>query len=170
MKTKIYLSKSNRANPDDVSRIRSIIQQYQKDIELVEFKGGSYSHKDLLSCDMLLIIPDLTDFNSDYDDTIPIGKGIHEQIEAFRRVNKNKSDIIVVNTVTENWNACAPLYDLDILDTDDYVNYSAIVLNTDPDTGRVDDLDDIIKTRFVSGDSEGSQTIKSNKYMYLLVS
>lgn len=169
MKTKIYLAKSNRANPDDVSRIRSVIQKYPKDVELVEFKGGSYSHKDLKECDLLVIVPDLTDYWSDKEEEISIGKGLHEQIEAFQRVNPNNSDILIVTTVTENWNSVQPFYDIDVADTDDYINYSTLILDTDPDTGSACDLNDIIKNRFVSGDPEGSQTSKSSRYMYVVI-
>lgn len=169
MKTKIYLAKSNRANPDDVSRIRSIIQKYPNDVELVEFKGGSYSHKDLLACDLLVVVPDLTDFEPTEDNYIDIGKGLHEQIEAFKHINKNKSDILIVDTVTEKWNSCAPLYDIDFADTDDYINYSTLILNTNPDTGTSCDLDDIIKNRFVSGDPEGNQKNGCKKHMYILI-
>ena len=171
MKTRIYLAKSNRANPDDVGRIRSILQKYPKDIELVEFKGGSYSHKDLKSCDILVVVPDLTDFSSCEDNNIPIGKGLHEQILAFQSVNKNKSDILIVDTVTEEWNGVSCFYDLDILDDEDYVNYSTLLLDTDPETTVAQDLEDIIKNRFLSGDPDDCQTIGSlKKYMYVLIS
>ena len=166
MKTKIYLAKSNRANPDDVSRIRSIIQKYPNDVELVEFKGGAYSHKSLMECDVLVVVPDLTNFESCEDDCIPIGKGLHEQIEQFSRIKPNKCDILIVDTVTECWNSVMPLYDLEVADTDDYINYSLIVLDTE--NGKSDDLDDIIKNRFVSGDPEATQSNK-NEYLYLLI-
>ena len=38
--TKIYLAKSNRANPDDVAKVRRELNKH--DIEIVEYTGGGY--------------------------------------------------------------------------------------------------------------------------------
>ena len=39
--SKIYLAKSKKSNPDDVSAVRRILSE-RSDIEVVEFKGGKY--------------------------------------------------------------------------------------------------------------------------------
>lgn len=54
-KMKVYLAKSNKANPDVVARVRQTLSNYN--LEIVEFKGGTYSHKQLLECDQMVIVP-----------------------------------------------------------------------------------------------------------------
>lgn len=79
--TKVYLAKSNRANPDVVSSVRQILSKY--DVEVVEFKGGAYSHKQLLDCDVMVIVPDT---HTIWDEEgIILGKGLYEQLEAFEQ-------------------------------------------------------------------------------------
>jgi hypothetical protein len=77
--TKVYLAKSNRANPDVVSSVRQTLSKY--DVEVVEFKGGAYSHKQLLECDVMVIVP-ATD-TLWREEGIILGKGLYEQLEAF---------------------------------------------------------------------------------------
>lgn len=165
MKTKIYLAKSNRANPDDVSRVRSLLQKYPNDIEVVEFKGGSYSHKDLKACDVLIVVPDLSEFCAEDEDFIPIGKGLHEQIEAFQRVNQNGADLLIVFETDEDYVSITRLRELDLADCDDYINYSTMLI--DQESGG--ELESLLLHRFVSGDSEATQSNGSNKYMYVII-
>lgn len=77
--TKVYLAKSNRANPDLVSSVRQTLSKY--DVEVVEFKGGTYSHKQLLECDVMVIVP-ATD-TLWREEGIILGKGLYEQLQAF---------------------------------------------------------------------------------------
>ena len=79
---KVYLAKSNQSNPDDVQKVRKILND--SNCEIVEYTGGSFSHKPMLNCDMLVVIPDLNSFD---DDNI-IGKGLYGQIEAFQTTDK----------------------------------------------------------------------------------
>lgn len=134
---KVYLAKSNRANPDCVSAIRSKLTEF--DIEIVEHKGGSYTHDKLKECDLLIVVPDLSNFDGDYDTEITIGKGLHEQIATFR----NKSDqIYVVISFDDVYNDCdcdcddimtmvgiVKFEDFEVSDNTDFVNYSVILLH-----------------------------------------
>lgn len=165
MKTKIYLAKSNRANPDHVMWVRSILAKYPKDIEIVEFTGGAYSHKDLKTCDILLIIPDLSEYNDNEDDFINIGKGLHEQIFAFKNISPNKCDTLVVIDCDKNYTMIVPVDDIDVADEDDYINYSTILLGYDAVAG---DLDWTLQNRFVTGGS-GATKGSFNEMMYLLI-
>lgn len=122
MSNKIYLGKSNRANPDHVMLVREALSKF--DVEIVEFKGGTYSHKPLLECDKLIIIPDLNDI-SDYD-TIPLGRGLHEQVEAF---NEHAYGVpLVVVEVSKHYCTLRAIDDLDFVEDGDYINYSQAIL------------------------------------------
>ena len=76
MKPKVYLAKSNASDPDLVANVRKYL--LAREIELVEFSGGTYSHKQLNGCDYLVIVPSKPD---SYSTTI--GKGLFEQIDYF---------------------------------------------------------------------------------------
>jgi hypothetical protein len=165
MKTKFYLAKSNRANPDDVSRVRKLLSKYPNEIEIVEFKGGGYSHKDLLNSDILIIVPDLIDFDAEENNAIPIGKGLHEQILAFqgKHINSHKWEILVVYETSESWISVTTIDCLDCADEDDYVNYSTILI--DDENGCP--LESLLMNRFISGIYDEITSI--NKYKYLLI-
>mgnify|MGYP005994886417 CR=1 FL=1 len=126
MTTKIYLAKSNRANPDHVMMVRKVLLDY--DVEIVEFKGGTYSHKQLLKCDLLLIVPELSGTEEDLE-FLPLGKGLHEQIQAFGKQG-NKCDTLIVYECTEKYGAeISTIEDIDVADPDDYVNYSFAIVD-----------------------------------------
>ena len=78
-KQKVYLSKSNASDPDEVMLVRKHLAKY--DVEVVEFRGGNYSHAPMLECDVLLVLPPkngLTPFG-----TVDIGRGQYEQINTW---------------------------------------------------------------------------------------
>ncbi len=126
MKTKIYLAKSNRANPDHVQAVRKTLKEF--DVEVVEYTGGGYSHKPLLSCDMLVVLPELAKPEEDCE-YVPLGKGLHEQIFAFEK-HVNKCDLLIVYECDERFGpTITGLDEIDVADTDDYVNYSFALLD-----------------------------------------
>lgn len=95
---KVYLAKSNRSNPNLVMKVRELLFQY--DIEIVEFTGGEYSSKPLLSCDYLIIVPELPVDNLVIDvDNVIIGKGLFTQIREFYAFNESSyfNNIIVIS-------------------------------------------------------------------------
>jgi len=126
MKTKIYLAKSNRANPDHVQAVRTTLKEF--DVEVVEYKGGGYSHKPLLGCDMLVVLPELAKPEEDAE-YVPLGKGLHEQISAFNK-HGNECDLLIVYECDERWGpSITGFRDFEVADTDDYVNYSFAILD-----------------------------------------
>ena len=114
-KPKVYLAKSNRANPELVSRVRQTLSKY--DIEIVEFKGGQFSHKPMLECERLVVVPDLSD-----EENIVIGKGLYEQIERFG----SSKGFEYVLTITSDNMLIKELDDIDIIDYEDYVEYALL--------------------------------------------
>lgn len=156
MKSKVYLAKSNRSNPDDVSRVRTLLSKF--DVEIVEFKGGAYSHKPLLECEYLIVVPDLSERNDEYvedDDYVPLGKGLHEQIEAFNDVN-NECDTLIVTWTDKYDILVSGFLEFDVCNTDDYVNYSYCYLNNEGGP-----LSSILASRL--GHPTGNQTYSTSK-------
>jgi hypothetical protein len=106
--------------------VRKTIKEF--DVEIVEYSGGGYSHKPLLGCDMLVVIPELSNPDEDMQ-YVPLGKGLHEQITAFTNQN-NKCDLLTVFEC-DSLPLVAAFQELDVADTDDYVNYSFALLDDD---------------------------------------
>lgn len=124
MENKIYLAKSNTANPDNLMVVRKLLSQF--DVEVVEFKGGNYSHDEMLNCDMLLVLPDLTTYDLS-DDMVVVGKGLGSQLEEWYEYNSDNCFII---TDTSKLDDCS-LQELDYLDElgeSDYRNYARAYL------------------------------------------
>jgi hypothetical protein len=85
-KSRVYLAKSNRANPNIVSNVRITLNNF--DVDVIEYSGGQYSNV-LLSCDYLVVVPESTPNLTDLSSEISIGKGLYEQIESLLRIIKN---------------------------------------------------------------------------------
>jgi hypothetical protein len=142
MTKKVYLAKSNRANPDLVSRIRQMLSKF--DVEIVEYTGGAYSHNLLLSCDELIVIPDLSNININDEELweTTIGKGLFEQIIEFRKKTKEGFFIVTefnfgeingffydigLNHRQDEDDECY----IQVINGTDYVNYAEIAIQID---------------------------------------
>lgn len=142
---KVYLAKSNKANPNTVSKVRQTLSKF--DIQVVEFTGGTYSNDLLLSCDELIVIPDISDsYDDGYYWNCNIGKGLYEQIDAFR--NKKNVDGFFIITVDDDDEGVFGYYydngvnnalrlsggleecEILIHDEYDYINYGYIAIDT----------------------------------------
>jgi hypothetical protein len=147
---KVYLAKSNKANPDLVSKVRQAMSKFN--VQIVEFAGGTYSNDLLLSCSELIIIPDISEcYDDGYYWNCSIGKGLYEQIDAFK-AKKNTSGFFVItadddegvggyyydNGVNGRYSSGGELEECDISieNEDDYVKYAYISIDTEK-TGHV---------------------------------
>lgn len=165
-KMKVYLAKSNKANPDVVARVRQTLSNYN--LEIVEFKGGTYTHKPLLECDQMVIVPAEVDVCEDF--TV-IGKGLYEQIEAFSRKSLHNSDNIIV--ITSDDCDTSMVEGTAEIDEDDYVNYAELHLSEDGCSLK-EVLDDIVRDYYMDSDepiyaSESTSVRKTNSNYYLLI-
>jgi hypothetical protein len=111
---KVYLAKSNRANPDVVSRVRQALSKFP--IQIVEYTGGQFSHAPMMECEQLVVVPDLE------DEGVIIGKGLYEQISKFGN-GKGFEYLFVI--ADEGLNV-KDVEGLDIIDYDDYVSFAKI--------------------------------------------
>jgi len=148
---KVYLAKSNRTNPEVVARVRQTLSNYN--LEIVEFKGGSYSHRPLLECDQLVVVPEELDL-----ERVTLGKGLYEQIEAFSRKNLHNSDNIIF--ISSEYCDTAMVDSYNILDSDDYVNYGEVNISEDWCT-LTDVLDDVVSDYYL-GSGEVIHAKKTN--------
>lgn len=123
---KVYLAKSNRANPDLVSKVRQTLSLFN--LEIVEFTGGEYSHKELLKCEYLVIVPDLNNatYNNHGDIKIGVGKGLYEQFTIFEDKNDGDENILVISESNMFLKRIAEYGTTDELD---YINYGEIILD-----------------------------------------
>ena len=111
---KVYLAKSNRANPDVVSRVRQALSKFP--IQIVEYTGGQFSHAPMMECEQLVVVPDLE------DEEIVIGKGLYEQISKFG--NNNGYEYVFV--ISEEDLTVKDVEQIDVIDYDDYVAFALI--------------------------------------------
>jgi len=164
-KMKVYLAKSNKANPDLVARVRQTLSNYN--LEIVEFKGGTYSHKQLLECDQMVIVPAEVDACEDF---AIIGKGLYEQIEAFSRKSLHNSVNIIV--ITSDECDTSMIEEIVKIDEDDYVNYAELYFSEDGCSLK-EVLDDVVGDYYMDSQSiyasKSTSVSKTNSNYYLLI-
>lgn len=135
---RVYLAKSNKANPNLVSAVRQTLTKF--DVQIVEFTGGSYSNDLLLSCDELYVIPDLSEAeNDEYGKSwsVSIGKGLYQQIQSFIEP-KGGDNIFIVTDFDDLLGVGGIHYDDDddnfisikAAGGDDYITYAYVIINT----------------------------------------
>jgi len=128
---RIYLGKSNLACPTLVLKVREMLAT--QDAEVVEYKSGKYSNELLLSCDELLIIPDLANSSSsDISLEITLGKGLYGQIQDFIG-NKSKPFGIISEDsgdgiYTYVYNESDEVI-IDVTDDSDFINYASVFID-----------------------------------------
>lgn len=112
---RIYIAKSNKANPDYLIRIRSFLSKF-KTVRVFEFQGGKYNNIDLINSDILIVIPDLSER---IDDRIVLGKGLYTQIDDY--INHQSIDGVFIVTGLDNDGNLKFAYIKEVLDCDDEV-------------------------------------------------
>jgi hypothetical protein len=149
-KMKVYLAKSNRANPDLVARVRQTLSNYN--LEIVEFKGGTYSDKPLLECDQLVVIPEELE-----EETVNVGKGLYQQIDSFSRISDYNSDNITF--ISSERCDTAMIESYRIINSDDYINYGLVYLEED-NCSLTEIFDDVVRD-YYSGSDESMYANKT---------
>ncbi len=161
---KFYLAKSNKANPDDVMRVRQLLSKY--DINVVEYTGGAYSHKPLKECNYLVIVPDMNNVKTEsFGSYVKLGKGLHDQIIYFTSQNNicsGRNNILVVKDTSDGDLTFSFFEDLDLyLHENDYIDYSSAILK-DEEFQLVSFMDNLFDFKISSINSKGSN------YYYLI--
>jgi len=79
VKRKVYLSKSKRANMDDLIRVRTDL--IKNGYIIKEFTGGVYSDKELKDSDFVILFPPYPfEYNEDSEDIL-VGKGLGSELK-----------------------------------------------------------------------------------------
>jgi len=93
---KIYLSKSNNCDYDQLLRTRSIIKN-KFGCELVEYVGGEYSPEPMYECDILFVLPPKIEGRDFYT-----GKGQYDTINYWRKKNGKKNVWFIADSTPDH--------------------------------------------------------------------
>jgi hypothetical protein len=130
---KIYLAKSNRANPNLVSYVRQTLSKFG--LEIVEYTGGLYSHDELKTCDFLVVVPDLS------TDTITLGKGLYEQIQSYVSLyNKSFDEVILITEFSGGVINTNMIEHIHVRSSTDYINHSWIEVSDEDYSAPLEDV------------------------------
>lgn len=166
MKVKIYLAKSNKANPDDVMRVRQLLSKYP--IEIVEYSGGTYSNKPLKDCQFLIIVPCMENVEENWGEiTVTIGKGLHDQITYFESLNNGCeiNNILVLSDTSDGDLTFSFYEDMDVCDSENYIDYTTLMLSE-----KSFQLKDFFSSKYCNSiEMTGNGDGEFNKYKYLLI-
>ena len=125
---KIYLAKSNKANPYDLMLVKNYITK--KGNEVVEYTGGAFSMKPMDDCDYMIVIPDFSSLK--LDDTtnvlnenspIVIGKGLYGSLQYFSSLKKKNGIFIYAGN-----SHMGRLGSLGNANEEDYINHSTLTI------------------------------------------
>ena len=131
---RIYIAKSNKANPDYLLKVRDFLSKF-KSVQILEYKGGSYDNTDLISADLLIVIPDLSEGID--DKRVVLGKGLYMQIDDFL-LHQSIDGIFIVTGVNNKGDIeCSYIdevnaygaYDdtfMEVLDDCNYIKYGTV--------------------------------------------
>lgn len=149
-KAKVYLAKSNKSNPNVVSRVRQTLSEY--DVEIVEYTGGAFSHKAMLDCDFLVVVPVLCESWS--EDGVTVGKGLYEQLIVWEE-NKSSDDVSII--LDEDL-LVGQINDMNIMDSTDYIEYGVIEFNH----RNADDFEDVLSDFGLTKKTKSTTYVPSN--------
>ena len=80
---KIYISKSNQANPDDLIMARA---KFQKEGTVLEYTGGVYNPERVKEADKIVILPPASSvFEKGNVDSITIGRGNFSELKSYEK-------------------------------------------------------------------------------------
>jgi hypothetical protein len=149
-KAKVYLAKSNQANPNVVSDVRQTLSDY--DVDIVEYTGGAFSHKAMLDCDFLVVVPVLCESWS--EDGVTVGKGLYEQLTVWED-NKTSDGVSII--LDEDL-LVGEIHDINVIDSTDYIEYGIIEFNP----RNADDFEDVLSDFGLIKKAKSSTYVSSN--------
>lgn len=80
---KIYLSKSNRSNPEEVMWIRHYIKNYYDRPEVMEHTGGIYQADKIRSADIVYVLTESLPVETENALIANVGRGLYSEIQNF---------------------------------------------------------------------------------------
>lgn len=161
-KSKIYISKSNRSNPDDESRVRQVLSDFD-DVEIIEYRGGKSNLKRVKEADFLIILPNKIDEYCDPKSEGGLSKSQYDEYCAFKSQNYSTyagNALVVIET--NQWHTTVKsIRDFDVAESEDTYNYNYMIYRDEEDT-----LRELLEDRlgYQAGESHFQQSKKSNYY------
>jgi len=126
---KVYFARANRAHQEDVAKV--LEELYQFDIEVLKYEkeSGAYTNDDLLTCDMLIVLPEHLGTNM-------VGLGLATQITDF---SENSPDgrmgkIQIIKSLDDDDIMIDSLMSIRLVDPKNWMNHSSIVTLGEPKT------------------------------------
>ena len=154
---KVYLAKSNRSNPNLVLKVRELLSKF--DIEIIEFTGGEYTHKPLLECDYLIVIPELPKDNLDFEvENVIIGNGLFSQINVFYSYLEDDEYRKVI-IISDEYLQIKNIREIKILDSNNYISTAKVYLEQDDFYDTLEEF--CTDTFYTSKNSNSSSELKS---------
>ena len=97
---KIYISKSNQANPDDLIMARA---KFQKEGTVLEYTGGVYNPERVKEADKIVIIPPaVSTFEKGNVDSITIGRGNFSEMKTYEKHMKECEQEPIMSLFKDN--------------------------------------------------------------------
>lgn len=130
---KVYLSKSNRCNPNHVMLVRQAIKDHYNDIdnfELLEFTGGTYTPEKLLSADLVFVVTEQDPIESDDVMLVVVGRGIYSEVRQFldEKMHDTQHGIFYCNFVDDEVFNLHQILGAKITNMDSWVNYAKMMV------------------------------------------
>lgn len=129
----IYLSKSNRCNPNHVMLVRQAIKDHYEnydDFELLEWTGGTYSPEKLLSANFVFVVSEQDPIESEDVMLIVVGRGIYSEARQFldEKVRDNDHGIYYCNFVDDEIFNLHQVLGAKLTNMDSWINYAKMMV------------------------------------------
>ena len=123
---KVYLAKSNRSDPEHYIYTRAAL--LKQGMEVLEYKGGQYSDHDMLSCDLMIVVPEAP------TNPVVLGKGLYLQADSFLKRNRPTYIVTYVSGIYGEVRVVPMKKEsLSIRDNNDWTKYGTYKLNHETD-------------------------------------
>lgn len=125
----VYFAKSNACRSTTVAAVRQYLKSHYT---VSEYSGkGSYSHHPMLRCEYLVILPEKPNLYS----TI-LGKGLHDQIKAFKESGAKSERIIIITNIDELHNdsiSASTFRTVELTGRSSWITYATVYTNNSVD-------------------------------------
>ena len=125
----VYFAKSNACSSTTVAAVRLYLKSHYS---VSEYSGkGTYSHHPMLRCDYLVILPEKPSLYS-----TNLGRGLHDQIKAFKAAGAKSERIIIITDIDELHNdiiGASTFRTVELTGRSSWVTYATVYTNNDVD-------------------------------------
>lgn len=131
---KIYLSKSNRSNPEEVMWIRHYIKNHYDQAEILEHTGGIYLVSKILSADVVFVCTENPPVQTDKGLVANVGRGLYSEVSNFLLEKDEGKDIVLCKFHEDQSFDLHKIIGAHTTNIDNWINYGKIVAELEPIT------------------------------------